>query len=58
VAQRESHLFSGNQYLGPCGRDASSKVVRRVSWVEMAMKDAHKQEYFRSRMSSKRDHTI
>jgi hypothetical protein len=53
-AQRESHSFKGSQCSGSCGREDSSKTVKKVSWVEIAMQDAQKQEASRSRVSSKK----
>jgi hypothetical protein len=53
-AQRESQSSRGSQPSGSGGREESSKTVKKVSWVEMAMQDAQKREASRSRVSSKK----
>jgi hypothetical protein len=53
-AQRESQPSKESQPSGSCGREESSKTVKKVSWVEMARQDAQKRVASRSRMSSKK----
>jgi hypothetical protein len=53
-AQRESQSLNGSQPLGPSGREASSKTIRRVSWVEMTRQEAQEWEASRSRVSSRK----
>jgi hypothetical protein len=53
-AQRESQSSRGNLPLGSGGREESSKTVKKVSWVEIAMQDSQKREASRSRVSSKK----
>jgi hypothetical protein len=46
--EREIPLLSGSQPSSPYVREAFSKTVRRVSWVEMTRREAS-----RSRVSSR-----
>jgi hypothetical protein len=53
-AQRESRSSRRSLPSGSSGREESSKTVKKVSWVEIAMQDAQKREASRSRVSSKK----
>jgi hypothetical protein len=54
-AQRESQPFRGSLPSGSDGREASSKTVRKVSWVEEARQEAQKREASRSNVSSQEE---